>query len=91
MFIISKPGSEEGAKMVNLFNKTMDIPVRTYEVFGFVWLVLFGASLFVVWRAARETLSPDIGPALMVVVLWVGLGVLTDQLGALLTGAKPPG
>jgi len=21
--------------MVNLFNKTMDIPVRTYEVFGF--------------------------------------------------------
>ena len=63
----------------------------TYAVFGFVWLVLFGASLFVVWRAARETLSPDIGPALMVVVLWVGLGVLTDQLGALLTGAKPPG
>jgi len=35
VFIITKPGCEEGAKMVNLFNKTMDIPVRTYEVFGF--------------------------------------------------------
>ena len=25
----------EGAKMVDLFNKTMDIPTRTYEVYGF--------------------------------------------------------
>jgi hypothetical protein len=62
-----------------------------FQVFGFVWLALFGVSLFVVWRAARETLSPEIGPALMMVVLWVGLGVATDRLGQLLTGAPAAG
>jgi hypothetical protein len=25
----------EGLKLVNYFNKTLDIPVRTYEVYGF--------------------------------------------------------
>jgi hypothetical protein len=63
----------------------------SFEVFGFIWLVLFGISLFVVWRAARETLSPEIGPALLAVVLWVGLGVLTDHAGALLVGAPIAG
>jgi hypothetical protein len=63
----------------------------TYEVFGFVWLTLFGLSLFVIWRASRETLSHEIATSLMVVVLWVGLGVLTDHLGALLVGARSLG
>lgn len=62
----------------------------SFDLFGIVWLALFGVSLFVVWRAARETLSPDFGPALMMVVLWVGLGVVTDKLGQLLTGAPIP-
>lgn len=58
----------------------------TFNLFGFVWLVLFGLSLFVVWRAARETLSQEIGPPLMVVVLWVGVNVATDRLAQLLFG-----
>jgi hypothetical protein len=57
-----------------------------YNLFGFVWLVLFGLSLFAVWRAARETLGHEIGPALMAVVLWVGLGVACDRIGQLVMG-----
>lgn len=63
----------------------------TFDLFGFVWLILFGASLFVVWRASRETLSPDIGPALMMAVLWVGVNVLTDRLAQIVFGLPVPG
>ncbi len=63
----------------------------TFDLFGFVWLVLFGLSLFVVWRASRETLSPEIGPSLMVVVLWVGIGVATDRLAQLIFGLQLAG
>lgn len=35
VFILTMPGEEEGLKLVNYFNKTLDIPVRTYEVYGF--------------------------------------------------------
>ena len=50
------------------------------QIFVFVWLALFGLSLFVTWRAARETLSPEIPIALLMVVLSVGVGVLIDQV-----------
>jgi hypothetical protein len=51
-------------------------------VFGTATLVLFALSIFVTWRAARETLSPELAPALLMVVLSVGVGVLCDQAGA---------
>ena len=49
-------------------------------IFTVVWLVLFGLSLFIVWRASRETLSTEIPIALLMVVLSVGVGALTDQV-----------
>jgi hypothetical protein len=58
----------------------------TFDLFGFVWLVLFGVSLFVVWRASRETLSHEIAPALMMVVLWVGVNVGADRLSQIALG-----
>lgn len=54
--------------------------------FGLVWMILFGGGLFVIWRAAREALSPEIPLALLMVVLWVGLGVLSNRLGAVVVG-----
>jgi len=51
-----------------------------YRLFTVLWLWLFAASLFITWRAARETLSSEIAPALLMVVLSVGIGVLSDQL-----------
>ncbi len=61
------------------------------NLFFFVWLVLFGLSLFVVWRAARETLSEEIGPTLTVVVLWVGVSVITDRFCHFLFGLQVAG
>lgn len=57
------------------------LPLGGLGLFGFIWLAVFAASLFVIWRAARETLARDVAPALLAVVLWVGLGALTDHLG----------
>ena len=51
-----------------------------HDLFTFVWLILFGGALFITWRAARETLSPEIPIALLMVVLSVGVGVLIDQV-----------
>ena len=61
------------------------------QIFVFVWLALFGLSLFVTWRAARETLSPEVPIALLMVVLSVGLGVVTDQLAGFAFGVAPLG
>jgi hypothetical protein len=49
-------------------------------LFTFFWLGLFGVSLFVTWRASRETLSEEIPIALLMVVLSVAVGVLADQV-----------
>jgi hypothetical protein len=68
---------------------TVLLLMGTFDLFGFVWLVLFGLSLFVVWRASRETLSQEIAPSLMVVALWVGVSVATDRLGQVLLGIQP--
>jgi len=48
--------------------------------FSYAWLCLFGMSLFITWRAARETLSSEIPPALLMVVLSVAVGVASDQV-----------
>jgi hypothetical protein len=49
-------------------------------LFTFFWLTLFGVSLFITWRASRETLSDEIPIALLMVVLSVAVGVLVDQV-----------
>jgi hypothetical protein len=43
-------------------------------------LMLFGVSLFVTWRASRETLSPEIPIALLMVVLSVATEELVNQV-----------
>ena len=60
-------------------------------LFTFVWLILFAASLFITWRAARETLSPEVPIALLMVVLSVAVGALLAQGVGLLLGVAPPG
>jgi hypothetical protein len=62
-----------------------------YALFTFVWFVLFGISLFITWRAARETLSPEIPIALLMVVLSVGVGVFADQVSGFVFGVSMPG
>jgi hypothetical protein len=48
-------------------------------VFNTAAVVVFGLSIFITWRAARETLTHELAPALLMVVLSVGVGVLCDQ------------
>jgi hypothetical protein len=48
-------------------------------VFSTAALVLFALSIFVTWRAARAALTGELAPALLMVVLSVGVGVLCDQ------------
>ena len=55
-----------------------------FSVFALVWMGLFLAQLFIIWRAARMTLSPEYSVALMVVVLSVGVGVAAEQGGGYL-------
>jgi hypothetical protein len=50
-----------------------------YPFFMVVWIALVAVSLFVTWRAARETLSADIPPALLMVVLSVAIGVVSER------------
>lgn len=47
-------------------------------------LLLALLSLFIIWRAARETLSVEIGPPLLMVVLWVAVSFGAGQAAALL-------
>jgi hypothetical protein len=58
--------------------------VGGFGVFGFLWMMLFLLQLYLIWRAARETLSPDYPPALLMVVLSVAVGVAADQVGGFL-------
>lgn len=53
-----------------------------YALFSLCWLVIFAFSMFVVWRAARETLSTEVAPAVLMVVLMVAVSVAADQVGA---------
>lgn len=52
-----------------------------YGVFAFLLMGLMLLQLYLVWRAARETLSVDYAPALLMVVLSVAVGVASDQAG----------
>lgn len=49
-----------------------------------LWFALFMLSLFITWRAGRETLSADVGPPLMMVVLSVAVGMGSDQAATLI-------
>jgi hypothetical protein len=59
----------------------------------FAWscLVLLAVSLAVVWRAIRETLTKELAPGLLLVVLLVGWSVLMDQLSTWALAALPGG
>lgn len=65
------------------------LPFGGGDLFRFASMIIFGVALFGIWRAARETLSADVAPALLAVVLWVALGAVCDQLGDWLGGARP--
>jgi hypothetical protein len=56
------------------------------ELFKVLALGLFALSIFVTWRAARETLTHEIAPILLVVVLSVALSALSDEAAAWLVG-----
>jgi hypothetical protein len=57
-----------------------------YSVFATFAVALFGLSVFVTWRTARETLSRETAPVLMAVVLSVGVGVVCDKAVSLAIG-----
>jgi hypothetical protein len=57
-----------------------------FAVFSTGFLVLFGLSIFLTWRTARETLTEELAPALLVTVLSVAVGVGCDRVGAWLVG-----
>jgi hypothetical protein len=62
-----------------------------FNLFSLIWLALLGVSLFITWRAAHETLSPEVPVALLMVVLSVGVDVLADQISTFAVGALAPG
>lgn len=57
-----------------------------FAAFGLLAVGLFGLSIFVIWRAAREVLSHEIAVALLAVVLSVGMVALSNQVASLLVG-----
>ena len=56
------------------------------ELFKMLALGLFGLSIFITWRAARETLTAEIAHILLVVVLSVALSALSDEAATWLIG-----
>jgi hypothetical protein len=52
-------------------------------LFGFAWILLFLIQFYIIWRAARETLSADYGPAVLMVVLSVAIGAASNAAGNL--------
>jgi hypothetical protein len=61
-----------------------------YAAFKLVWLVLLLAGLFITWRAARQTLSPDIAPAVLALVLSVAVSAAAAQLAVMLVPLSLP-
>jgi hypothetical protein len=71
--------------LLNVFGET------GFGLFIFTWLILFGLSLFITWRASREILSQEIPIALLMVVLSVGVSALIDQVCGFAFGVSPLG
>ncbi len=59
----------------------------------FAWscLLLLLVSLMLVWRAVRETLTKELAPGLLMVVLLVGWSVLMDQVSTWALSVVPGG
>jgi len=55
-----------------------------YAAFKVAWLVQLFLGLFITWRAARQTLSADVAPAMLSVVLSVAVNAAAAQLAATL-------
>ena len=58
------------------------------QVFSWISLVLLCLSVVLVWRIARETLSHDLAPIVLVVVLAVAWSVFADEAARRLIGAQ---
>ncbi len=56
------------------------------RLFGWASLLLLALSLLIVWRAGRETLSHEIAPLALVVVLSIAWSVVADDLARRLLG-----
>jgi hypothetical protein len=54
------------------------------DTFRMIYLVLLVASVVLVWRAARETLTRELPVILLLVLLSIGWSVAVSQLGDLL-------
>jgi hypothetical protein len=50
------------------------------EVFAQIYRILLVISVFLVWRAARETLTRDLAPVVLVVVLSLAWSIAVDQV-----------
>ena len=61
---------------------TLLVVVGGVTAFTFANLVIWALSLFTTWRAAKETLTGEIGITLLMVVLSVAVGAGSDQLTA---------
>ncbi len=56
------------------------------RVFKVALLIMFSLSIFVIWRAARENLSPDVPVALLVVVMSVAFSEIAEEAAGALMG-----
>lgn len=67
---------------------------RSASLFSVLALLLSAGYIFALWRGGRETIArrgegeapAPVGPILMVIVLAVGVGAVSDQLGSWLSG-----
>ena len=61
------------------------------EVFRWFALLLFCSSVYIVWRAARETLTREIAPLALMVVLSVAWSAAADQVVGWVVGRAASG
>lgn len=60
---------------------------RGFDIMGMIWMVLFGMRVFITWRSARNTLSADFAPAMLMIVLLVATDLMGDRIGQLVMRA----
>lgn len=65
---------------VMMAGATMLALVGGFGVLQFLGLLLLLLQVYLVWRAARETLTGELGVTMLMVVLWVAVDAGTDQV-----------
>ncbi len=63
---------------------SLAVLVGAGPLFGLVSLLQIALKVFVVWRAAKETLTGELGVTVLMVVLFVALDFGSDYLGLML-------